>query len=137
MMRARRFVGAIQRLGKGKRRALAAGPLRIRYLPKVTNETPRADEILAIKHQGKVYWIILRCPCGCGEVITLPAQSDHSKSWALIDKSEGPTIYPSIWRNQGCMSHFWIRDGTVEWTIDTGMAPWVAKPLVYKRPSVR
>jgi hypothetical protein len=33
----------------------------------------------------------------------------------LKDARGRPTLRPSVWLRTGCRSHFWIRDGRVEW----------------------
>ena len=59
--------------------------------------------------RGKPRWFLLRCPCGCGEDI--PVNVDHraGKAWRLYrgDKT-GITLFPSVWRDTGCQSHFII-----------------------------
>jgi len=65
---------------------------------------------------GKNRWAMFLCPCGCGEVITLSLQAVHSPHWKLLpSRADLPSLHPSIWRKQGCLSHFWIREGKVHW----------------------
>ncbi|WP_433995110.1 DUF6527 family protein [Afipia massiliensis] len=77
---------------------------------------------------------MFRCPCGCGDMISLPMQPPHNPRWRLSLSAAGrATLSPSVWRNKGCMSHFWIRDGRVYWTRDTGTEPWLARPDRYSK----
>lgn len=70
-------------------------------------------------------WSMFRCPCGCGDVITLSMQTMHRPHWRLSQTSSGhPTLYPSVWRDKGCMSHFWLKDGRIYWCNDTGTLPF-------------
>ncbi|WP_404550722.1 DUF6527 family protein [Bradyrhizobium niftali] len=100
--------------------------------------TPANDQVtdkqfVVVTYKGTQRWALFKCPCTCGEVISLPLQTSHSPHWKVTVSEAGrPTLYPSVWRNKGCMSHFWIEDGRVSWTSDTGMAPWVAKPGLYR-----
>ena len=82
------------------------------------------NELVAVVRGGKPYWALFRCPCGCETVISLSLQSVHNPNWILdVSKKGRPTIYPSVWQNCGCYSHFWIEDGYVYWCFDTGSCP--------------
>lgn len=48
-----------------------------------------------------------KCPCGCGDIITLSTIPDTHPAW----KVEGHSIIPSINRTIGCKSHFCITNG--------------------------
>ncbi|HHC6614291.1 TPA: DUF6527 family protein [Vibrio parahaemolyticus] len=106
------------------------------YLPPIHFQTiniversPKNAEILDgyfyfVTSAGKSKWSLFKCPCGCGNVVTLSLQSIHSPFWQLSSNSSGrPTLYPSVWRDRGCLSHFWIKDGRVYWCKDTGCSP--------------
>ncbi|WP_338341959.1 DUF6527 family protein [Shinella sp. WSC3-e] len=32
-----------------------------------------------------------------------------------VDAKGRPTLRPSVWRNTGCKSHFWLRSGRIVW----------------------
>lgn len=114
-------------------------PVRFQSIFEV-EKTPSADQVgpedfFSVVHNNKLYWTVFRCPCGCGEVISLPMREPHKPRWRLQRTKEArPDLKPSVWRNQGCMSHFWISDGRVYMCGDTGIAPWVANPAVYSKP---
>ena len=58
----------------------------------------------------------MRCPCGCGDVITLNLLEQASPRWQVREGHRGTiTIAPSIWRTKGCRSHFFIRSGGIHW----------------------
>lgn len=86
---------------------------------------------------GKIYcvaplqiakWVIFVCPCGCRDIITLSLQEIHNPHWSLSKSSINlPTLYPSIWRDKGCFSHFWLKEGRVFWCPDTGSDPRLRK----------
>lgn len=99
-----------------------------------TNASIGEKRLVSVGYQGKALWTLFRCPCGCGDMISLPMQAPHNPRWRLTLSDAGrPTLSPSVWRNKGCMSHFWIKDGRVYWTRDTGTEPWVARPDVYSK----
>lgn len=54
-------------------------------------------------------WLLLCCPCGCGEEIPVNLDARAGKAWRLY-RSEitGLTLFPSVWRDTGCESHFII-----------------------------
>ncbi len=57
--------------------------------------------------RGQPRWLLLKCPCGCGDEIPVNLDARAGKAWRVY---EGPkqqiTIYPSVWRDTGCKSHF-------------------------------
>ncbi|MGD9420073.1 MAG: DUF6527 family protein [Verrucomicrobiota bacterium JB025] len=57
------------------------------------------------------------CPCGCGCLIHLNLLFDLSRPrWDVRQEADGSaTITPSIWRNNGCRSHFVLRHGRIRW----------------------
>ncbi|WP_318030080.1 DUF6527 family protein [Rhizobium ruizarguesonis] len=58
----------------------------------------------------------MRCPCGCGDTIELLVAAETKPRWDVtIDEVRRPTLHPSVWRQKGCRSHFWIRRGRVHW----------------------
>lgn len=100
----------------------------------VVNKTPKNDAVgnrdfIEVIYQGKPLWALFQCPCGCGKVISLSLQKVHTPNWKVKKSKSGrPTLYPSVWQNQGCCSHFWIKDGMVYWCYNTGVKPWAAEP---------
>jgi hypothetical protein len=72
----------------------------------------------------KPKWSMFLCPCGCRTVITLSLQPTKRPHWTFKRSwARRPTLYPSIWRDVGCFSHFFIEDGRVFWCGDTGVPP--------------
>ena len=80
------------------------------------NASIQENEFIAVVYKNKPIWTLFKCPCGCGYVITLPLQKPHRPKWTLSkSESKRPTLYPSVWQNKGCHSHFWIEDGKIIW----------------------
>lgn len=71
--------------------------------------------VYAIGEGAHLWHVALLCPCGCDAKIQLNALADASPRWTLIEREGLPTIRPSVWRKVGCRSHFFIRDGRVDW----------------------
>ncbi len=56
------------------------------------------------------------CPCGCGDVIELNLLKQARPCWNVqIHSDETVTLTPSVWRQKGCRSHFWLRHGRIDW----------------------
>ena len=75
------------------------------------------DAFFVVQPKETPKWVMFRCPCPSREVITLSLQDVHKPRWLLRSGKEGrPTLHPSVWRTEGCRSHFWVKDGGVYWT---------------------
>lgn len=67
-------------------------------------------------------WLIMMCPCGCNEIIPINLDERSGPAWELYsDETNGLSVFPSIWRDTGCKSHFviwygriWLMDGLSE-----------------------
>lgn len=66
---------------------------------------------------GEPWCVGYLCPCGCGDPYTLPLVGTNSRPyWDLTVDAEGrPTLTPSIRHLDGCQSHYFIRNGQVQW----------------------
>lgn len=65
--------------------------------------------------ENQPWAVVMMCPCGCGEVIELSLSPASKTHWKLTLEGGRPTLHPSVWRNIGCQSHFWVRRGRVHW----------------------
>ncbi len=80
----------------------------------------RGDAVLVQRDTPR--WMIMACPCGCGEIIPINLDVRSGPAWELYDgKTDGLSVFPSIWRDTGCKSHFivwygriWLFDGSGE-----------------------
>ena len=58
--------------------------------------------------------LVFRCPCGCGELLSLNLLVGTLPAWrARTDASGRLSVWPSVERETGCRSHFWILHGKV------------------------
>ncbi|WP_420542275.1 DUF6527 family protein [Sedimenticola selenatireducens] len=88
------------------------------------NEEIEERTLYYVAPSGKPKWSLFQCPCGCGSVVTLSLQAVHTPQWRLTKSVSGhPTLHPSVWRDKGCLSHFWVKEGRVFWCPDTGTHP--------------
>lgn len=73
------------------------------------HELLKAPGDAVLIQRGMPRWLLLRCPCGCGEDIPINLDYRAGKAWRLYrGPTSGVTLFPSIWRDTGCRSHFVI-----------------------------
>lgn len=62
-------------------------------------------------------WVaVFKCPCGCEKGVRLNLLKGHRPRWTVTLNPNGiPTVSPSINRQVGCRSHFFVMDGRVKW----------------------
>ena len=72
---------------------------------------------LVLARDGDEDWCIgFRCPCGCSRTIELLVIDEAKPRWTYaLSASGAPSLHPSVWLNNGCKSHFWLRHGRIHW----------------------
>lgn len=56
------------------------------------------------------------CPCRCGARIELNLLQAAKPCWRAEAHRDGTaSLWPSVWRQKGCRSHFFLRQGQIEW----------------------
>lgn len=89
-----------------------------------SDETVQSGVFYRVMRDDKPKWALFACPCGCNAVITLSLQLAHRPHWNVrTGKGHRPSVRPSVWRDIGCLSHFWIEDGRIYWCGDSGNSP--------------
>lgn len=75
-----------------------------------------AKTIYLVGEDGYLEYVTMICPCGCGDAVHLNLLPDERPVWRIQSRPNQPiTLFPSIWRTVGCRSHYWVRDGRIEW----------------------
>ena len=65
------------------------------------------DAVIVDRHGPR--WLILMCPCGCGEEFPINLDSRAGPAWKLYKSQRtGLSLYPSVWRESECKSHYII-----------------------------
>jgi|SRR5579862_198500 len=65
---------------------------------------------------GHLWAAALVCPCGCGETVELNLLKQVRPCWSVEEHPDGSiTLMPSVWRQKGCRSHFFVRHGHIDW----------------------
>lgn len=59
--------------------------------------------------RGRPRLLLLSCPCGCGEQFPINLDARAGPAWRLYrNRRTGLSLFPSVWRDTGCESHFVI-----------------------------
>ena len=65
---------------------------------------------------SKPKWVVLECPCRCGDRIDVNLMKSRQPSWQLTMDGQEASLYPSLWMPRDkCGSHFWIRRNRIDW----------------------
>jgi hypothetical protein len=81
----------------------------------VPERLPPGEAIL-IGDDAAWKWLVLGCPCCCGDVHWVNLMRDASPRWsAQMSTSALVSVRPSLAVITRCRSHFWIRDSRIEW----------------------
>ena len=78
--------------------------------------TSRANASAYLKQPGDAVivdrqgprWLVLSCPCGCGAEVPVNLDRRAGPAWRIYESPKGTSIYPSVWRDTDCKSHFII-----------------------------
>lgn len=69
----------------------------------------------ALIRRGPLRSFLIRCPDGCGETLVVNLDARAGKAWRFHNRGNVPTLYPSVWREGGCGSHFIVWQGRIIW----------------------
>ncbi|MGY6174304.1 DUF6527 family protein [Paraburkholderia strydomiana] len=62
--------------------------------------------------------VVMSCPDGCGDVLTINLDPRTDKAWRYYRKRNQLSLFPSVWRDTGCQSHFIVWHHTIIWCED-------------------
>lgn len=89
------------------------------YKAKFLDDVPDelASRIIYIIENEGCYWkAVMICPCGCKKILHMNLMKQYYPSWKFqLNKKNIITLNPSINRTVGCKSHFFIRNGKIDW----------------------
>jgi hypothetical protein len=95
-------VGALRNRGEVERQHEAAPRL------------PDTGDYVLVR-RGVPRALVMRCPDGCGETLTINLDPRSGKAWEVDQRNGRLTLYPSVWRKEGCRSHFIIWRDRLLW----------------------
>lgn len=58
---------------------------------------------------------VMVCPDGCGDTLTINLDPRTAKAWRFYRKRNQISLFPSVWRDTGCGSHFIVWNHTIVW----------------------
>lgn len=59
--------------------------------------------------RGRPRWLLISCPCGCGDEFPINLDPRAGPAWRLYrNQRTGLSLFPSVWRDSGCCSHYVI-----------------------------
>lgn len=65
--------------------------------------------------RGVLRSLLIACPDGCGETIVVNLDPRTGKAWHLDTRGGKLTLYPSVWLESGCESHFIVWRDKLIW----------------------
>lgn len=80
-----------------------------------------ADELLgkpgeaALVRRGVLRSMVMACPDGCGEMLTINLDGRAGKAWRFYAQGNDLSLFPSVWRDSGCGSHFILWRSRIYW----------------------
>jgi hypothetical protein len=76
--------------------------------------------VLYLVGEGEYLWFAaFVCPCDCKELVQLSLLADSRPRWRVEEHTDGTaSLHPSIWRQKGCRSHFFLNHGFIVWAQD-------------------
>jgi hypothetical protein len=75
---------------------------------------PQPGDVAIVK-RGTLRSVVMRCPDGCGDVITINLDPRTDKAWRIYKSKKGVTLFPSVWRDTGCRCHFVLWNDEISW----------------------
>lgn len=70
------------------------------------NDVLQAKDAIVVVNRDRPRWLKLRCPDGCGELLSINLDPLAGRSWKLLVRTGKVSLFPSVWRDTGCESHF-------------------------------
>jgi Family of unknown function (DUF6527) len=78
-----------------------------------------ANTLYVVNDDGFLEQAAMLCPCGCQRTLHMNLLPDDRPCWRLTQHADGTaSLFPSVWRQKDCGSHFWFREGKVIWCVD-------------------
>lgn len=78
--------------------------------------TTKPGTLYVVGSPAEPFQAVMACPCGCRDSIWMDLIPGDGEYWKLRRERNGrATLSPSVWKTDGCRSHFWLRDGRVRW----------------------
>jgi len=73
---------------------------------------------IALVRRKALRAVVMLCPCGCGDVQVINLDLRVGPAWTFYQNRAGISLYPSVWRESGCESHFVVWNDRIIWFDD-------------------
>lgn len=74
----------------------------------------RAGDVAGVV-RGRPRSLLIKCPDGCGETLVINLDERAGKAWAIDIRQGTLSLFPSVWREDGCRSHFILWRDRIIW----------------------
>lgn len=75
-----------------------------------------ANVLYLVGDEEEVLFAAMRCPCGCGATLATNLIPEAEPCWKWeVHADKTVSLHPSLWRTEGCRSHFLLRRGRIIW----------------------
>ncbi len=89
------------------------------YKAKFVDEMPKTfvpHTVYVLGNTKNQYLATILCPCGCKESLNMNLTPTAKPRWKLkFSNDKTVSFHPSLWKKSGCKSHFFLRDGKINW----------------------
>jgi hypothetical protein len=85
-----------------------------RYAEAASSVTKPSD-CAVVERAGARRQLVMCCPDGCGEILSINLDLRSGPAWRLYKKHGAWSLFPSIDRSSGCLSHFILWRGRILW----------------------
>jgi hypothetical protein len=79
------------------------------------NSISKPGDCAVVERAGTRRQLVICCPDGCGEILSINLDPRSGPAWRLYRKRNAWSLFPSIDRPTGCLSHFILWSGRVMW----------------------
>ena len=74
--------------------------------------------------------LVMKCPDGCGQMLSINLDRRSGKAWRLYGRGDQLTLFPSVWRDEGCEAHFILWRGQIMWCDSKSTVGWHDPELI-------
>ncbi|NDE90130.1 MAG: hypothetical protein EB059_03190 [Alphaproteobacteria bacterium] len=76
----------------------------------------KKHKLYILKEDSELWQASMVCPCGCAEILEMNLLPDERPQWEFtMDEERRASLHPSVWRQIGCRSHFFLKKGKIIW----------------------
>ena len=101
-----------------------------------TDLLERPGDMILVQ-RGTDRLLVFKCPDGCGDTVPVNLDPRAGPAWRLYSRQDRSTLYPSVWRTDGCRAHFILWEDRIYWTgadhfeddVDEGLVAAVERVL--------